>query len=267
MVDQTPNPIGLDSPEAFHHLQSQLAAIAAIDELAAQIPKDPDAMAEPGSELAQLVQAVAVDPPVSLLQSIHAGLLTARVTLGQIAVLFQTNLLTHPLVLQILTRAALLGAGRVVYVLGPDNLEDRRRNALTVLRQEGRSLMRGLEPMAAFEHLPALRPPTSFLEEQRRRNAALPAQSIPGEAKVLQEMADVIGRRLAKAGMPAPMEVMTESISWIWHAYSGVAHGYGWPQQVFGYGQAPGDFIADFGIVVPVAHVAFDDTLRLRTSG
>jgi hypothetical protein len=269
-----PNPIGLDSPAAADHLRRQLATIAVIDDLDARIPTAAGAIAEPGSELAELVRMTAsVDPPVDLLLSLRSGLTTARLTLDQIALLFHARTLTHPVVLQVLTRAALLGAGRVVYVLGPEELEARRRNAETVLRQEGSSLMRGLRAMKDFQHLETLRPTPEYVAEQQRRNTAIQQQRPPGEERVLADMAAAIGQRFkrwAEDARPAEQglgEVVTEHVTWIWHTFSGVAHGYGWPTQAPGYTEhSSGDFLADFGLVVPVVHLAFSDMSRLRVA-
>jgi len=153
-------------------------------------------LAEPGSELAALAE-IARDAPVNLLLSVRAGLTAARGALDQIASIVAQNLPTNAIVLQSLLRAALLGAGRVVFALAPADLEQRQRNVRTVLRQEGRSLMQGLESFAKFEHLMTLKPPDGYLEEQRSRNTTLSDAPRPaGEAKTLEEVARVIGEEV-----------------------------------------------------------------------
>ncbi len=75
----------------------------------------------------------------------------------------------------------------------------------------------------------------------------------------LKEVARVIGEQLATSGFDdsvAP-EVFAEHIMWIWHAYSGAAHGFAWPRLL-----PRTDFIADLGLVVPVTHLAFDVAQR-----
>lgn len=70
---------------------------------------------------------------------------------------------------------------------------------------------------------------------------------------MLDEMADFIA---AEVGAGAPSGVLGEMVKHAWHTFSGGAHGYVWPDNV------PGDFISTFGVVVPVAHWAFDVTVK-----
>ena len=119
--------------------------------------------------------------------------------------------------------------------------------------------MQGLNSFAEFEHLAFLKPQGGYLEEQRRKNNALQNGSQPaGEAMTLKEVARVIGEQLATSGFDdsAAPEVLAEHIMWIWHAYSGAAHGFAWPLL------PRTDFIADLGLVVPVTHRAFDVAQR-----
>jgi len=256
--------IGLDADGAVEHLRRQLVIVEIIDELDRQLSPDPYELAEPGSELAALAE-IARDAPVNLLLSVRAGLTAARGALDQIASIVAQNLPTNAIVLQSLLRAALLGAGRVVYTLAPADLEQRQRNVRTVLRQEGRSLMQGLDSFAKFEHLMTLKPPDRYLEEQRSRNTALSDAPRPaGEAKTLEEVARVIGEELVASGFTdsAVPDVLAEHIMWIWHAYSGAAHGFGWPRLLPGTAPMAGDFVSDLGVVVSVTHLAFDVAQR-----
>jgi len=256
--------IGLDADGAVEHLRRQLAIVAIIDELDGQLSPDPHRLAEPGSELAALAET-APDAPVNLLLSVRAGLTAARGALDQIASIFANNLPTNAIVLQALLRTALLGAGRVVFALAPADPGQRQRNVRAVLRQEGRSLMQSLDSFAEFEHLVALKPHGGYLDEQRRRNRALQEAHRPaGEAKTLKEVARVIGEQLATSGFDDSTvpDVLTEHIMWIWHAYSGAAHGFAWPCLLPGTASMAGDFIADLGVVVSVTHLAFDVAQR-----
>ncbi len=250
--------IGLDAGGAIEHLRRQLAIVEIIDKLDGQLSPDPYRLAEPGSELAALAET-APDAPVNLLLSVRAGLTAARGALDHIASLLGHNLPTDAIVLQALLRTALLGAGRIVFALAPADPGQRQRNVRVVLRQEGRSLMQGLNSFAEFEHLAFLKPQGGYLEEQRRKNNALQNGSQPaGEAMTLKEVARVIGEQLATSGFDdsAAPEVLAEHIMWIWHAYSGAAHGFAWPLL------PRTDFIADLGLVVPVTHLAFDVAQR-----
>jgi len=255
--------IGLGADGAIEHLRRQLAVVEIIDKLDGQLSPDPYRLAEPGSELAALAET-APDAPVNLLLSVRAGLTAARGALDQIASLLGHDLPTDTIVLQALLRTALLGAGRVVFALAPADPEQRQRNVRVVLRQESRSLMQGLNAFAEFEHLALLKPHGGYLEEQRRKNKALQDGSQPaGEAMILKEVAGVIGEQLATSGLDdSPPGVVAEHIMWIWHAYSGAAHGFAWPWLLPGTASLAGDFIADLGFVVPVTHLAFDVAQR-----
>ncbi len=72
------------------------------------------------------------------------------------------------------------------------------------------------------------------------------------------------GEQLATSGFDdsAAPDVLAEHIMWVWHAYSGAAHGYAWPWLLPGTASLAGDFIADLGLVVPVTHLAFDVAQR-----
>ncbi len=256
--------IGLDADGAIEHLRRQLAIVEIIDKLDGQLSPDPYRLAEPGSELAALAET-APDAPVNLVLSVRAGLTAARGALDQIASLLGHNSPTDAIVLQALLRTALLGAGRVVFALAPADPGQRQRNVRVVLRQESRSLMQGLNAFAEFEHLASLKPHGGYLEEQRRKNKALQDGSQPaGEAMTLKEVARVIGEQLATSGFDdsAAPDVLAEHIMWVWHAYSGAAHGYAWPWLLPGTASLAGDFIADLGLVVPVTHLAFDVAQR-----
>ncbi len=256
--------MGLNAAGAIEHLHRQLATVEIINELDGQLSPDPYTLAEPGSELAALAKTVP-DAPVNLLLSIRAGLTAARGALAQIANLLEHDLPTDAIVLQALLRTALLGAGRVVFSLAPGDSEQRKRNVRVVLRQESRSLMQGLNCFAEFEHLSILKPRSGYLEEQRNKDKALQDGSRPaGEAMTLNEVARVIGEQLATSGFDESglPDVLAEHIMWIWHAYSGLSHGYAWPGVLPRAASTAGDFIADLGLVVPVTHLAFDVARR-----
>jgi hypothetical protein len=84
-------------------------------------------------------------------------------------------------------------------------------------------------------------------------------------------MAEVIGDALVAEGEldGDDAQLLAEQVAWTWHTYSGLAHGFAWPwllPDTTGDRAMPGDYIADLGIVVATAHVAFRKTLE-RLSG
>ena len=117
-----------------------------------------------------------------------------------------------------------------------------------------------------------LKPDEAYVAEHRRLNRLI-REGTPrlGEGSVLLSMADVIGRALATEGQPDvgnDPELLAEQVTWTWHTYSGLAHGFAWPRllpSTTADRAMPGDYVADLGIVIATAHIAFRKTLeRLR---
>lgn len=111
----------------------------------------------------------------------------------------------------------------------------------------------------------ALQPPAEVLAAQRARNKKLQAGgSPPGEEKTLQAMAHVIGQMMAVYSdkVDESESALTESVAWVFHVCSGVAHGFGWPTLLPSLGSMPGHFLVDLHFVTSVAHLAFDITAK-----
>ena len=117
-----------DDPEATAHLRRQLATISEFADLKARCRIPPD----PGSELANLSAALP-DAPVSIEESLAVGVECAYGAVGHLAHLLDKEASFAPIVLSSLLRTALLGAGRTVYAIGPDDPDARFSNSLVVL--------------------------------------------------------------------------------------------------------------------------------------
>ncbi len=239
--------LGLDDEQSRRHLWTQLEIVDHIDEVAASISRPP----EMGSVVAALDELI-VDAPVSVSQSLHTGLITAKDCLMQIATLVRNEYYMLA-ALQSLTRTALMGAARAAFVLAPDEPAERERAARIVVQQEAQSLMRALNAVADLEHLPGIIPPEEFRTDMKRRAAALEKMGRHGEGNTMSEMSQTLATSLSAHGyQDSSPEVLAEAVTWIWHSSSGTAHAYGWPRL------AGGEFVADFGVVVAVANLAFD---------
>jgi hypothetical protein len=260
-----------DSPEAAAHLRQQLATISEFAALKARcrIPSDP------GSELANLSAALP-DAPVSIEESVVVGVECAYSAVAHLAYLFNSETSFPPIVLSSLLRTALLGAGRTVYAIGPDDPDARFSNSLVVLRQESNSLLQGIDSFSAFTQLGALVPPPDVSTAMTQLNQAINSVGRPmGERRTLAAMATVIAQELILNGYTGPdaQEFLTEEVEWVWHAYSGVAHAFAWPHRLPSYSgpsvtPMPGDFHAEFGFVVSVTHLALRKMAeRSRTTG
>jgi len=253
--------IGLGSPGARQHLDFTLQIVRIIDQLDDMIPAFPHEMLVEGSEFAQLATE-APDAPVDLPPSIRVALMTARGTVDSIAASLTGKQGTHAIAIQALTRAALISAGRVVFALAPTDLEQRQRNVRTVLAQESYSLIQGMNAFAKFEGLASLRLPAEIAESVREVDRGLRDGNRPrGEGRTLNDMADELTRMLSSFGDVG--SGLNEHVEWVFHAYSGAAHGFAWPWEYFAAaGALPGDFVADFGGVVPLVQLAFQTTLE-----
>ena len=134
--------IGLDGPEDFAALRRILDVSQSIQKLREQLPRTVHDLSPDGSDIAALL-ANLPDPPVDPRLSLQAGLNSAAGCFLQIVRFITDDIPTEPAVLATLARTALLGASRIVFVLGPDDAADRCANAAVMMRQESESLMRG----------------------------------------------------------------------------------------------------------------------------
>jgi hypothetical protein len=262
--------IGLNTQEDMHQLVQILAVVGRMADLCDKLPNDPALLDQPASDLKRLIGALP-EPQVDPRLTIFQGLGLARGTLGLVRNIFLDNSpAIAPSVLPVLLRSALLGAGRVLYMLGPEDEAERIANTIVVLKQEADSYYRAYTQFADFERFQALIPPAETIAAYERRRADLMRGGRPpGEAKTLDSMAEVIGRMLAQTDSAVPNQeldnlatVIREHVRWMFNIYSGVAHGLAWPWLVPHTESLPGHFIAEFTTAANVAHLAADITLR-----
>ncbi|MDN3461059.1 hypothetical protein [Rhodococcus sp. APC 3903] len=244
--------LGLDSPEATEHLNRQLLTVDVINKLAEHLQESP----APTSDMATL-NALAPEAPVPILDSVRAGLEVAKDSLNHITAIFRENDKFTLVTLQSMMRMALLGASRAAFILGPEDPSDRERNAHIVLAQEAQSLRRALDACSDFKHLRGMIPSEEFRNEITERTRTLQPTPRHGEATTIRLMAEETAQQVARDDPNAPSpEILSEALAWAWHSSSGTAHAYAWPRI------AGGDFVSDFGMIVPVAHIAFDAAVR-----
>ena len=250
-------------------LVQMLTAIGSMADACDDLPDDPALLDRPNSDLRRLIDALPetqVDPRLTITQ----GLAVARGSLGLVRDIFVNNSSVAPSVLPVLLRSALLAAGRVLYMLGPQDERERIANTRVVMQQEAESYRRAYAQFANFEQLDVLIPPPYLVAlYERRRVDLLGGSRPPGEARTLDSMAEVIGSLLAADEAVTPQQerddlavVAKEHVRWIFHIYSGIAHGFAWPSLVPGTGSLPGHFIAELTITANVAQLAADATLR-----
>jgi hypothetical protein len=87
---------------------------------------------------------------------------------------------------------------------------------------------------------------------------------LQGERDMLDEMASVVGALLCELGpegedLEVVRQAHQEHVMWLFHFYSGFAHGYGWPTLC-----PPGELVADLVVITGVAALAMQ-VLEERT--
>ena len=260
--------IGLNNSDDFDALRKIVDISQSVERLRELLPANVLDLSPAGSDVAAFLGALP-DPPVDPRLSIMTGLNSAAGCFLQIVRLITDNIPTEPVVLATLGRTALLGASRVVLVLGPDETGDRQVNAGIMLRQESESLMRLYNAAEKFVSFAALVPPQEVLNSQRIRAKAV-AEGVPklGEAAVLERTAAVVAQMLST--LPEYDEgvatQLREHLSWTFNVYSGVAHGFAWPRLVPGTSSLPGHFLAELTIIANVTHLAFALAIRRSTA-
>jgi hypothetical protein len=248
--------IGLDGPEDEQQLHHCIAVIDEVARIQDALPADPVQL---GGGQIYLLLAELPEPLVDLRLSLKAGVEAAHGALSQISLLINGSIPTTPVVVESLLRLALLGAGRVVYILGPETAEHRLANATVVLRQEARSLSKAYDAYEKFTQFRSLVPPQSVLTSQRLRNASLQGMGpLIGEEKTLAAMAVVIAQSLTRDGYAGldTEAYLTEHCAWMFHMTSGCAHGFGWPRLLPSTGSFPGRFVSDLTLVANVSLLA-----------
>jgi hypothetical protein len=158
----------------------------------------------------------------------------------------------------------------VLFMLGPEDEVERVANSKVVLKQEADSYHRAYVQFAEFTQFKTLVPSVETVAVyERRRLDLLRDGRPPGEARTLDSMAEVIGAILARSDSAVSQQELLdlatsakEHVRWIFHVYSGVAHGFAWPWLVPRTESLPGHFISDLTTTVNVASLAVDASLR-----
>lgn len=257
--------IGQNEPGALQRLAMAWRGFERADRIALSFPQNVLELAKPGSEIDRILEELP-EPPVDPRLTISYGITSAMGSIRQILSLVESDSGgTTPIVLQSLARTALLGAARVVYMLGPDDHRDRVSNTTDILTVEGGSLRRAYRTFSSFTQLTALVPPAELVANQEERLKAIGNRGRLGEQEILNRTAGIAAHLIASAGItPTAAErsehevTLREGYQWIFNTFSGVAHGFAWPSMVPGTATMSGDFIADFGLTVDLACLAVD---------
>lgn len=257
--------LGLDAPGAIERLAETMRVIAIAEERITRLPEDPALLGEPGTDLHRWVHEELPDPTVDPRLTVLSALDSSIQCLAQIRrFVLDPRPTTTPMVIAALMRSSLLSGARPIFMLGPLGPEKRKTNILRVMRQETDSLFQCYDRNASYVDFAGLVPPEEVLIAQRARRARIHELTERlGEATMLREAAGILADRIAAHpgkgnGLNAedPQRLLVEHLLWIFNAYSGKAHGYGWPRLVVHPGDLPGDFVSDLTLLASLTHMA-----------
>lgn len=193
------------------------------------------------SEIARLERAVPTDP-VDLSHSLSFAAIASLDALQMIAMIVRSNVpILTPL--RSMMRTALMGVGRIGYVVLPKDGGERETNAGTLLALEVASYKRALKHFETFEHLAELVPDADDTGLLREQFGLHPSGRLDGDGKMIQAAVRLIGREIAADEPGTPVGMHEEQFTLIWNTASGAAHGFHWQNDF------PGIFTADIGAV------------------
>jgi len=254
--------LGLDQPGALDRLFVVLHDIERIDERVTVFFDDPSGLHREDNGIGELV-ADHEDPHVDIRRTMLAALGGLRGSLTTVRT-HVTSVPTTPEVLATLCRTALLASCRLLVLVGPLDIEDRKRNTVRVMLQESSGLYWVYKRAQDFKELTGLIPPPELLAKYKERHDKLWGANRPkpfSEIEVVELASDIISERLRALGEGTEREyvALSEQLIWVFNTYSGIAHAFAWPMMVPGAtDRLPGDFVSDLGTTVEVTKMAIE---------
>lgn len=255
--------IGLNSPNARMVLRNALAAIEATSRTSLQFPHDPVALGGANHGYFKLFESLPSEPPVDPRISTLASIRGSVDPLVQIRSFILEDIPTTKATIASLLRSSILPAARLIFTLAPENPQERTRNLLAIAALESRSLQFAYKSAEQFTELTNLIPPPEIIEAQAKRHTDIKVNSeYYTESKVIREA----GRLFFLSDLEQDTDGLNsqeertfeEHLSWIFNVYSGLSHGFGWPNLMPHAGDFPGDFVADFSLASHFAGYAID---------
>jgi hypothetical protein len=210
----------------------------------------------PGSEISRL-EKVSLQDPVDLSHSLSTASISALDSLAQTREILRSGSGFALTPMRAMMRTALMGAGRVGYVVLPDSPAEREKNAATVLAQEAKSYARAISAAKDFEGLREAKPPKDLVEHLQAQIAAHDKRRGAGDGAMIHRAADLIGQEVHTKDPSLHEDVVADNLAWIWHTASGAAHGFHWQEDT------PGIYAADLGMVVSALAYVLDVETRL----
>ncbi|WP_367402535.1 hypothetical protein [Kocuria marina] len=142
------------------------------------------------------------------------------------------------------SRAILVGATRVIYVLLGGSKEEQYARARRVALSETMGYSMLLSTAKRFEDLVSLRPDEKVVDSIVAKRDRLKKEGVKkfSDTDTITESGEAVRTALEARGIPWDQsKVLVEQLQWAWNVWSGMTHGLGWPEL------APGDF-ADNGV-------------------
>lgn len=142
------------------------------------------------------------------------------------------------------SRAILVGATRVIYVLLGGSKEEQYARARRVALSEAMGYLRLLDTAKDFKDLLRLRPSEDLVDEITAKRDRLKNEGVKkfSDYDTIKESGEAVREALRKRGFPLEQsKAWVEQLQQAWNVWSGMTHGLGWPELT------PGDF-ADNGV-------------------
>lgn len=206
--------------------------------------------AREGSELARLDSLIQSN--ITLTDTFVVSQRTAVGCVLHLAELFREGREPRVSVAVSLSRSALVSSGHILYVLRPSDPDVRLEHARQVLRRQAGSHVAAIRAFTDFDQLVGLRAPADLLPALESSRREIGGVAKP-EGSMVLDIADSMAEALVDAGYEdrGDLGVLREHLAWMWHVWSGVAHGWAWPKYVPGFDDeehdvAPGHWATDY---------------------
>src|SRR5699024_7797604 len=117
-----------------------------------------------------------------------------------------------------------------------------------------------------------LHAPDDLRQVLETNRAEMPPSRV-GDGMMIKEAASIMAGLLVKQGLShVGTAELSEHLEWVWHVWSGTAHGWAWPNYFPGMNEesrdiAPGHWVTDFRALTSLVQIALrllNDGLRAR---
>lgn len=163
------------------------------------------------------------------------------------------------------SRAILVGATRVIYVLLGGSKEEQYARARRVALSETMRYSMLLSTAKEFEDLVSLRPDEKVVDNIAAERDRLKKEGVKNlsDTDTIKESGEAVRIALEAQGIPREQsKVLVEQLQWAWNVWSGMTHGLGWPELAPGDSAdngvypMPGSWIVDYHAMAAVTSIA-----------